>query len=258
MANWKTFGSKEKRVWAASILFVVIIAYGYGLITVKYHIFPYRQLRSIKHIVIPGNKKNPRAEHGLIAGKPKHPKLYYLEKKSFFEINGKKADIVMIGDSITDHADWDELFPNISIVNRGISGDTTEGVLLRMASIYSANAKKAFIMIGINDLSKKIPISKILSNYEGIVVRLKQHGILPYIESVLPVGNTHAYLNENVVKLNSKLKELSKKENVVFIDLDKVFAQNGMLNPIYSSKDDIHLNGEGYFVWKNSIKKFIE
>jgi len=237
------------------MLFVAIIAYGYGLITVKYRIFPYGEIRYIKHIVI---KKNPKLKDGLIASNSNHPRFYYSAKKSFFEINGTKADIVMIGDSITDAADWNELFPNISIVNRGISGDTTEGVLHRMASIYSTNAKKAFIMIGINDLSKKIPISQILSNYEGIVVRLKQHGITPHIESLLLVGDRRVYLNKNILKFNSKLKELSKKEHVVFIDLNKVFAENGMLKPTYSSRDDVHLNGEGYFVWKNSIKRFIE
>ena len=255
MINWKKYGSKENKLWGTSILLVTIIAYAYGLMTVKYRIFPYRQIRYIKHMVI---KNNPKVKNGLIAGHSKHPRFYYLAKKSFFEINGTKADIVMIGDSITDAADWDELFPNISIVNRGISGDTTEGVLHRMASIYSTNAKKAFIMIGINDLSENIPISRILYNYEQIVVQLKQHGVTPHIQSILLVGNKNAYLNKNIVKLNSKLKELSKKEHVVFIDLNKVFANNGMLKPTYSSRDGIHLNGEGYFAWKNSIKNFIE
>ena len=60
------------------------------------------------------------------------------------------------------------------------------------------------------------------------------------------------------MKLNLKLQELSEKENIVFIDLNKVLSENGKLKKSYSSKDDIHLNGDGYFAWKNSIKKYIQ
>ena len=63
-------------------------------------------------------------KNNLKAG-TKTNKYYYSDKKSFFEVNGSKADIVMIGGSIIDRAEWNELFSNISIVNRGISGDTT-------------------------------------------------------------------------------------------------------------------------------------
>ena len=63
---------------------------------------------------------------------------------------------------------------------------------------------------------------------------------------------------KDVLKLNLRLKELSEKENIVFIDLNKVLSENGKLNESYSSKDDIHLNGDGYSVWKNSIKKYVK
>lgn len=39
------------------------------------------------------------------------------------------TDVVMIGESITDGAEWREVFPNVAIVNRGINGDKCAGVL---------------------------------------------------------------------------------------------------------------------------------
>jgi len=72
---------------------------------------------------------------------------------SFYEQHGNHDyDIVFIGDSLTDSAEWEDLFPSSNIANRGIGGDRTNGVLKRMNSIYSTNASKAFIMLGINDL----------------------------------------------------------------------------------------------------------
>ena len=50
--------------------------------------------------------------------------------------NGK-PDVVMIGDSLTDGAEWREIFPDQKIVNRGIDSDTTDGVLARLDEIVS-------------------------------------------------------------------------------------------------------------------------
>lgn len=75
---------------------------------------------------------------------------YYQHKKQRFEYYKTKADIVMVGDSITDGSEWHEMFPQLNIVNRGISGDTTVGVLNRLEGITQTQAKKAFIMIGVN------------------------------------------------------------------------------------------------------------
>jgi lysophospholipase L1-like esterase len=248
---------QKNRIWWISIFFVAIIAYGFGLITVKYRIVPYKQIKYIKNFIV-AYKDRSNNENSFKAGKKKIFKDYYHDKNSFFKFNGSKADIVMIGDSITDGAEWNELFPNISIVNRGISGDTTRGVLNRMDFIYSTNAKKAFIMLGVNDLAKNNSVDEVFANYEKMVYQLKQHGVTPYIQSVLFLGDKHRDRNKVVLKFNLKLKELAKKENIIFIDLNKVLSENGKLKESFSSEDDIHLNGKGYYVWKKSIKKYIQ
>ena len=107
-------GKKDRILWI-SILFLAIIAYGIGLITGKYHIFPYQQIKHIKNFMVADKKNN------LKAG-TKTNKYYYSDKKSFFEVNGSKADIVMIGGSIIDRAEWNELFSNISIVKNQNNG----------------------------------------------------------------------------------------------------------------------------------------
>jgi lysophospholipase L1-like esterase len=242
---------KRGRIWWISIFVVAITAYGLGLVTGTYRIFPYQIIKHAKNTLIDKKKRSLRAD------KKRLSKIYHFDKKSFFEINGAESDIVMIGSSLIDRAEWNELFPDTFIVNRGIGGDTTKGVLNRMESIFSTNAKKAFISIGLNDLGKNISIDDIINNYKKIVSQLKQHGIRPYIQSVLLLGDKFAHKNKKIVELNLKLKELSAKENIVFIDLNKVLSENGKLMESFSSEDDIHLNGEGYSVWKNSIKKYI-
>ena len=180
----------------------------------------------------------------------------YLRKKSFFECHGINADIVMIGDSITEGAEWHELFEKHSIVNRGISGDTAEGILNRIDSIISTKAKKFFIMVGINDFKGGASVSMVYSNYKEIIKILNEKNMIPYIQSTVYAGERRSNLNVNISSLNKKLKKLSEKKGFVYIDLNSKLSSNYLLNKKYS-EDDVHLNGEGYSVWKNIISKYI-
>ena len=54
------------------------------------------------------------------------------------------------------------------------------------------------------------------------------------------------------------LKKISEKEiSVTYIDLNIGLVKNLLLNPMYSN-DDVHLNGSGYAVWKNIIKRYLQ
>ena len=58
--------------------------------------------------------------------------------------------IVFLGDSITEGAqNWKKYFDNNRIANRGIGGDTTEGVLARLDEIYYYKPLAVFLLIGI-------------------------------------------------------------------------------------------------------------
>ena len=60
----------------------------------------------------------------------------YIERTSLFqELEIPSKSIVFLGDSLTDRAEWAEFFPDKRIINRGVGGDTTEGVLNRLDEI---------------------------------------------------------------------------------------------------------------------------
>lgn len=244
---------RKRLNWWVSIILTAVISFGYGMATFKYKVFPYKQVKWLTNHLGESepNRNNARATIKSVAN--------YINRKSFFEINGIQAEIVMIGDSITDEAEWNELFPNQSIVNRAIDGDTTKGVLNRINSILATKAKKAFIMLGHNDFSRdeNQTVENVFYNYEKIVRQLKTNGIIPYIQSTLLSGGQYRALNEKINELNLRLEALCQKEGLVYIDLNNTFAKDGVLNSAYSN-DDVHLNGEGFLVWKNQIKKYLE
>ena len=83
---------------------------------------------------------------------------YWIQRATLFEsLPASEDDIVMLGNSITDGGEWAELLGDAHVKNRGISGDTTDGVLERLGTITRGRPAKVFLLIGINDFSKGVP-----------------------------------------------------------------------------------------------------
>jgi lysophospholipase L1-like esterase len=195
------------------------------------------------------------------APRASQPSSYWDEKKSFFDAFGSYASVVMIGDSLTDGAEWREVFPGVAVVNRGVDGDTTAGVLKRMDSIVSAKARKAFVMIGINDLKEGRSVDAVLQDYRGIVSRLSESGMKVYVESTLACNEAKAdwigcaAMQGKIRQLNRGLAGLASA-NVTFIDINAQLSGANGLKPDLTY-DGVHLNGEGYKVWRDRISKFV-
>jgi len=249
---------RRNNTWIIILCLGIIFTYVYGMITVQYKVFPFRQLKFIKN----NYNSNSSVNAKQIAKPSVNTNLdhsdYFYHKKSFFDQHGgHEYDIVFIGDSITDGAEWKELFPSLKIANRGISGDRTDSVLKRMDSIYSTNATKAFIMIGINDILHGTDIYKIVENYNLIIEKLVAHTIQVYVQSTLLTGKQKAQQNKKIEALNDHLKKIAyANESVTYIDLNIILAKDSFLNADYS-RDGMHLNGTGYAVWKKLIEIYL-
>jgi lysophospholipase L1-like esterase len=194
---------------------------------------------------------------------------YYTDKVTLFELDEfkKNKNIVFLGDSLTDYCNWNELLQRNDVANRGVAGDTTEGLLNRLSSLKELNPSKIFILIGINDIQRNVDKSIIVNNYKQIIKEIKQS--LPdskiYIESILYVNpekyNTKFYkdgkkINEVVEEVNAELKNLAKEESVNYLDIASVITKNNELDTKYTT-DGLHLNGAGYSKLKSILNEQI-
>ncbi len=186
--------------------------------------------------------------------------FYTVDRKSLFETLPKsETDIVFVGDSLTDFCEWQEFFRTVSISNRGLAGDTSRGVLNRIDSILESRPQKIFIMIGINDLLQGENVDKIANNYQLILQALRDKApqTQVFIQSTLPLNKDFAdpAINNEVIELNAKLKKLSQKFSLPYIELFPSFlGENNQLDSRYTT-DGLHLNGQGYLLWKTLIEK---
>jgi lysophospholipase L1-like esterase len=167
----------------------------------------------------------------------------------------------MLGDSITSQGgNWNKLLNRTDVANLGIPGDTTDDVLERMEDVFLLKPKKCFVMIGINDISRKTSMEIILKNYRKIIKELKTHNIEPVVQSTLNVNAPSDLKKKNtkVNELNKWLKTIAKSEDIIFIDVNMELSSNGVLDARYAKDDGIHLSDQGYEKWRDVIVSYFQ
>jgi lysophospholipase L1-like esterase len=171
--------------------------------------------------------------------------------------------IIFLGNSITEMGDWKKVLNDSTVINRGIGGDITYGVLKRLKDITDRNPSKVFILLGINDIGKDIPDVVIVDNYLKIVREIhdKCPKTMIYVQSVLPVNPglphfpQHYDKQEHILALNKLLESHAKEGNYTYVDIFHLFADaDGRLMSQYTY-EGLHLRPPAYTIWKDYLKK---
>lgn len=172
----------------------------------------------------------------------------------------KQANIVMLGNSLTHGANWNQLLGRENVVEMGIPSDLVEGMLNRLEYVYNLKPKVVFILGGINDIYSWIPLETIMVNYIQILKNLEIRGIKPVVQSVVYAGEkwpNSADRNQQVEKFNRMLKQYARKNNIKYIDLNKSMSENKFLKDELTI-DALHFNAKGFKVWAREIEKVLQ
>jgi lysophospholipase L1-like esterase len=175
------------------------------------------------------------------------------------------GEVVFVGDSIMAAGPWAEYFSDIR--NRGIGGDTTDGLLQRLDEVLESRPKQVFLNIGTNDLSAEVPVDQVVRNVEKIVTRVRAESPAAelYLCSVLPINLNY----ERDIRLEKKfrdigtfdeeLKRLAATMGVNYIDLRPAFSdERGYLKPKFTSGDGLHLNDLGYAAYCKALEPYVK
>ena len=182
------------------------------------------------------------------------------KKKIYLEENEQNSDyevdVCFLGDSLTDGCDVNKYYPDYTVVNRGIGGDTTTTLLNRMDySVYELKPKVAVVLIGGNNLNT------MFDDYEDILIGLKEN--LPNTKVILvsltAMGRDFKEKNKIASLNNVKIKLLADQYNYEFVEVFSALYDN-TTDEIYSNytTDGIHLTNEGYLVLTGLISKKIK
>lgn len=186
------------------------------------------------------------------------------ERVALFEkepvVTGKT---IFLGNSITEGGNWQKLTGDNSVINRGIGGDITYGILRRLDDVIKRKPSKLFILIGINDIGKDIPDEAIANNYVKIIKRIQTASpeTVIYVQSILPLNPTvpnfpqHYDKQDHVVHTNQLLREVAKMTNTKFVNIFPLFLDDQQLLDKKYTNDGLHLNANAYEVWVNYLKE---
>ena len=191
-----------------------------------------------------------------------------------------KNKIVFLGNSITySMRHWDKKFNVRNIVNRGISGDYSDGILERLDEIIYYKPLAVFLLTGLNDFfddnttrpgrTPEYVSKNILTAAKTIKQGSPETKI--FIQTILPINNRQ-YLDEKpqvnflwstyYPSVNQQINATNKilKENNEFeiIDHHPLYLNNDQSMKRNLSKDGVHLNENGYNIWIDRIKPLID
>ncbi len=175
------------------------------------------------------------------------------------ETQKPQDSIVFLGDSITQgwRDDFRGFFGDLNVVNRGISGDTSRGLLLRLpGDVLDLNPKAVVIMVGANDLAEKAQGETVFNNVKLIVDHLKKHSdaMRIIVCETFPCAPDDYRPVTEIQKINALYAEAWDDDaRVTVVKTYRLFAGSDGASLPKLLPDRVHPNTSGYAVWSNAI-----
>lgn len=178
--------------------------------------------------------------------------------------NEDKGAVVFLGDSITQgwKDDFTGDFAGMKIANRGISGDTTRGMLIRLEEdVLSLDPAAVVLLMGTNDLEELAEPQTIAGNVHLIVHELKKHNSeMPIVLcQVMPSSESKKRPADKIKRLNELLAEsVSGDPQVTVVDTWTLYAGMGGNAKKEEFPDRLHPNRLGYQKWRDALIPLFE
>lgn len=168
--------------------------------------------------------------------------------------------VVFLGDSITQG--WGgglgAAFPGIKVANRGISGDTTRGILLRLQEdVLALDPSAVVLLIGTNDLEEGATPEVIVGNLKLIVAGLERHNArMPIVLcQVFPSANAKKRPADQIKAINALyLAAVKKDPHVTYLETWPLFADPNGDAMAGEFPDLLHPNEAGYAKWAAALR----
>lgn len=175
-------------------------------------------------------------------------------------VGADQGAVVFLGDSITQG--WGEqmsgAFGELKVANRGISGDTTRGMLIRLEQdVLSLNPQGVVMLMGTNDLEEGDAPPSIASNVELILDRLlaSDEDLSIVLCRVFPSSDEKKRPADQIKAINKLYASLVRsRPRVTLVDTWTLFANDSGDAKAAEFPDLLHPNKQGYEMWASALK----
>lgn len=170
--------------------------------------------------------------------------------------------VVFLGDSITaGHGLTAEqaypallgaALPGWTVVNAGVSGDTSAGGLRRLDWVLKGRPRVVVIALGGNDGLRGLPVDQLEANLRGMVAKVRTAGATPLLIGMrMPKNLGPAY----VAAFDAVYPRLAKELDVALLS----FLLDGVaLDPALNQSDLVHPNAKGQQVIAGKVGAWLK
>jgi lysophospholipase L1-like esterase len=214
---------------------------------------------------------------------------YHQANEELMQQSADPKRVVFLGDSITDFWKLAESFPGKPFVNRGIGGQTTPQMLVRMyPDVIDLKPAAMVLLAGTNDIARNTgpaTAEMIEQNMMAITELAQLHGIKVILCSILPISD-YPFLRQqiepppaapvtgpggpprikmtegrppaDILRLNTWIKDYATRVNAIYVDyFTPMVDEKGWLKDAYSG-DGLHPNADGYKVMAPIVASAIQ
>lgn len=179
-------------------------------------------------------------------------------KAHFAALPAVSDRVVFLGDSITAGGFWEEWFPELSPINRGVGGNTVGDVLDRFDTAIQS-PRMVSLMIGTNDLSglgRSREPAEIAKQVRELVTRIRACAPTAklLINSIAPRS---AYFAPRIRELNQHYRQIASEVAAEYVDLWPAMTNSDGSIRKELTTDGIHFTGEGYRVWAETLRPYL-
>jgi lysophospholipase L1-like esterase len=212
-----------------------------------------------KHVKYP-EKVDGLPGVGPISDSVNFKRLWPQRRQQFVNrVDKDHGALVFLGDSITQG--WGNnlggQFGKQKVANRGISGDTTRGMLVRIDDVIALDPSGVVMLMGTNDLSRSATPEMVAGNVKEIIAELKEHNAeMPIVLcAIMPSSASKDRPKEKIVATNKLLHDAVKDDpQVTYFDTYELFADENGDAPEAEFPDLLHPNKAGYAKWAAALR----
>ncbi len=181
---------------------------------------------------------------------------YYADNERLKAEPAVPGRVVFMGDSITDGWNLARFFAGKPYVNRGIGGQVTAQMLVRLfPDVIDLHPAAMILLAGTNDIAQNNgpeTAAMVQENLQAMAELAEKHGIKVILCSLLPVSDytssrqTERRPPAEILELNKWIRDYAEKSGSSYCDYySAVVDEKGFLRAGYS-QDGLHPNDKGY------------